>query len=258
MPTEQLKYIRDLGRMLDDLETPRVANGNRIGAYQREHAEAPPHYLAMQEGLAHVEHIAELALLKAWRKHPLAPWAKSIPGLGEKSVARLIAVIGDPSLRAVGHWEGEGLARTWTIDGYEPRLVSQLWAYCGHGDPARRKAAGMGQEELFKMGNPDAKKRVYLVAEACMKGKGTGGQTRSPFRDVYDARREVTADRVHEKACVRCGPSGHPAPPGSPWSDGHKHADALRIVGKEILRALWIEDCRLQCPAETHSSVEAA
>jgi len=68
---------------------------------------------------------------------------------------------------------------------------------------------------------------------------GTDRSRRSPFRDVYDIRRMVTADRVHAAPCVRCGPKGKPALEGSPWSLAHQNADALRIVGKEILRDLW-------------------
>jgi len=40
--------------------------------------------------------------------------------------------------------------------------------------------------------------------------------------------------------CVRCGPSGKPALPGSDWSAGHRHADALRVTAKEILKGLWL------------------
>jgi hypothetical protein len=61
-----------------------------------------------------------------------------------------------------------------------------------------------------------------------------------PYRQVYEERRAITAERVHAGPCVRCGPSGHPAQPGSPWAAGHQHADALRIVGKAILKDLWL------------------
>ncbi len=43
---------------------------------------------------------------------------------------------------------------------------------------------------------------------------------RRTYRAVYDQRRVVNASRD--------------------WTDGHKHNDALRIVGKHILRDLWI------------------
>ena len=57
-----------------------------------------------------------------------------------------------------------------------------------------------------------------------------------PYRRIYEARRLATVGRIHAEPCVRCGPSGKPAMPGSKWSDGHAHSDALRIVGKDILR----------------------
>lgn len=79
----------------------------------------------------------------------------------------------------------------------------------------------------------------HLLAEASMKCVGSDTRRRSPLRDVYDARRLTTIDRVHATPCVRCGPASKPAPEGSPWSLAHQHADALRIVGKELLRDLW-------------------
>ena len=65
------------------------------------------------------------------------------------------------------------------------------------------------------------------------------------YADVYYDRKEATVGREHSVECRRCGPSGKPAQPGSIWSDAHRHADALRIVGKEFLRDLWIESKRI-------------
>lgn len=224
--TSALDTIRTLGELLDDIERVRIANGNRIAALEREHGSALPHLDVVQKQLAAVEHLAELELKRAWRKHPLAPWAKDIPGAGEKLVARLIAVIGDPT---------------------ERENVAKLWAYCGHGDPQRKRAKGMGQAELFKMGNPHAKKRVYLLAAQFVKTVNP----RSPYRDVYEQARERYADRLHESPCVRCGPSGHPAPAGSPWTLAHQHAAALRYVGKQFLKDLWI------AAGHTHSDTQS-
>ena len=67
-----------------------------------------------------------------------------------------------------------------------------------------------------------------------------GSMLKAGNRDVYDKRKAATEGRLHATACVRCGPSGKPAQPGSPWSDGHRHADALRIVSKVLLRDLWV------------------
>lgn len=226
--------------VLDDLEQNRKANANRLGHLTRLEAdedgvvrglgldERHPDVamlVAVIDSLKAVEHQAVLNLQRIMRRHPLGAWVQSeaCRGVGLKIAARLLAAIGDPYLN---------------MQTGEPRTVGQLWAYCGHGDPTRRKRKGMSQADLFAMGNPVAKMRVYLIAECCLKAGGD-------FAEVYRARRAVTEDRVHAADCVRCGPAGHPAKAGSPWSKAHQHADALRIVGKEFLRQLWVESKRL-------------
>lgn len=208
-----LDLIRTLGRLLDDLERLRIQNANRVGALERERGEALPHLHAISEPLAVAEHQAELELVRAWRKHPLAPWAKDILGVGEKTIARLISEVGDP--------------------GERPN-VAKLWAYCGLGDPARKRRKGMTQDEAFALGNPNAKKRCWILGEAFVK-------TRSgPYRTAYDVARVRYSDRVHATACVRCGPAGKPAAPGSPWSLKHQHEAAKRYAVKQFLKDLWI------------------
>lgn len=154
------------------------------------------------------------------QKHPLAPWIKAARGVGEKQAARLLAAISDP------YWH--------TLHN-RPRLVSELWQYAGHGDPARSKCR-KGQLVEY---SPTAKMRVHLVAVSCMKN------LTSPYRAIYEKRKSQTEGRLHAVACVRCGPSGSPALAGSPWSAGHRHADALRVTGKELLRDLWRESKRI-------------
>ena len=87
--------------------------------------------------------------------------------------------------------------------------------------------------------------RAYLIAESCLKQVGSETRARSVYRDLYDKRKSNTEGRLHIVDCLRCGPSGHPAKAGSPWNDGHRHADALRIVSKELLKDLWRESKRL-------------
>lgn len=60
------------------------------------------------------------------------------------------------------------------------------------------------------------------------------------YRGVYEERRRQTITRTHVDFCEPCGPKGKAAVPGSTWSDKHRHVDALRIVGKEVLRDLWL------------------
>lgn len=96
-----------------------------------------------------------------------------------------------------------------------PRTVSELWAYSGlhviNGQGAKRRK---GQQSNW---SAEAKSRIYLIAVSCIK------QSKSPYRAVYDDRRAHTAIT-------------HPD-----WTDGHSHNDALRIMGKEILKQLWIQ-----------------
>jgi hypothetical protein len=224
--------------VLDDAETARIANANRLRQLTRDEVDADgqmrgfgldpsdpdvARLAAIVQLYVNLEKEATKNLAKRLRRHPLGPWIKAQKGIGDKQAARLLAVIGDPYIN-----EQTG----------QPRTISQLWSYCGNGDPDRKRAKGMSQAELFALGSPTAKSRVYMIATSCLKAGGM-------YAGVYRARKELTEGRVHARECKRCGPSGKPAQPGSPWSNAHRHADALRIVGKEILRDLWLEAKRL-------------
>lgn len=149
------------------------------------------------------------------------------------------------------------------------RSLRQLWAYAGHGD-ASPIPKGASQDELLARGNVPVKTLVHLIAEGTMKvpplrlvedsppvgaasadraaagsvdgppplqvtatERGPVGDVHDPFhggdryyfRRLYDTRKLETAERVDAN--------------GKPWTPAHAHADALRIVGKEILRDLW-------------------
>jgi hypothetical protein len=191
-----------------------------------------------------LEHDAERNLTRALRAHPLSPWVKTQKGIGEKQGGRLIAAVGDPYVRPAllfpdGSW-----------DPVRPRTVYELWAYCGLKPGQRRKR---GERANWSAA---AKMRAWNVA---------GSMLKAGNREVYDKRKARTEGRLHEGECVRCGPSGKPALPGTPWSDAHRHNDALRIVSKEILRYLWREAKRIhletpvsgQDQCDTHDRVAA-
>jgi hypothetical protein len=105
-------------------------------------------------------------------------------------------------------------------------------------------------------GRPDAKKLVWMMAGAQVKttAKGGGG-----YRWLYDETKAKYAEKVHSKDCtggysgplyVKCkthrdpdaAPDAKPgyALEGDPFQPSHVHAIALRRVGKEILRDLWL------------------
>lgn len=99
----------------------------------------------------------------------------------------------------------------WNAAAHRPRRgPAELWAYCGYHvvegqSPRRRK----GQRANW---NDAARMRTYLVAVSCMKSSGE-------YRAIYEAGRERYA--------------GLPA--------GHAHNRALRLVGKAILRDVFLE-----------------
>jgi hypothetical protein len=193
------------------------------------------------------EHAALLMLRRCYRRvvpKELQEWQKANKGLGEDSVARILGHLGDPYVAYPYRWTatpgpahvcGRVCRADRHLEAGEPyiRMVSQLWQYCGHGDASLKKVKGMSAEDAFRLGNPQLKMLVHLQAEWCIRQTGR-------YRDVYDRAREAAESKVHQVACVRCGPSGKPALPGSSWSKGHQHAHGLRIVGKEILRDMWI------------------
>ncbi len=277
--------------MVDDLEGVRVAAENRLRQLTRDEVdsdgvmrgfalgdrEAAP-YAAMAEQLAKVEHAAVLELQRRMRKHPLGPWVAARRGIGEKQAARLIAAIGDPY---------------WNTLHDRPRTVSELWAFCGYhvlpvgqpaGDAQRRSADGAKLGSDTGQGPPDtqapyagvaaarrrgqranwsatAKMRAWVVASKCIQFTGAPNKNgdptpHSPYRDVYDAAREKYADAAHATPCARCGPAGKPAQPGSPLSDGHKHARALRAVAKAVLKDLWLaaRDIHEKAPVTTEGT----
>lgn len=264
-----------LADVLDDLERTRIANENRLRQLTRTETDSDgeergfgltldqPQVAALAnvvEALSKLEHQSTLNLQRAIRKHPLGPWVKATVGVGEKQGARLIAAVGDPY---------------WNTLHNRPRLVSELWAYCGlHVLPAAQSFTGThgGYGGGSKQGDPGlgptdahtrcagvaptrtrgqranwsatAKMRAYLVAESCIK------HARSPYRAVYDDGRTKYAEAIHQVDCRRCGPSGKPAAAGTPLSAGHQHARAMRLVMKEILRDLWTESKRLHQAAK--------
>lgn len=210
--------------VLDDLEKSRIANENRLRALGEFTPDAHPELKrlrAIVDGLRDLEHKAGLNLDREMRAHPLGVWVLAQRGVGVRQAARLLAAIGDPYVRDTYGEDG-----TATL---APRTVAQLWSYCGYsvidGAAARRRKGVKSNWSSV------AKARAYLIAESCMKAGGD-------YRKLYDARKKLTEGRIHAGPCPQC----HNA---EIWRDGHRHADALRVVAKEVLRDLWCEARRL-------------
>src|SRR5205085_7998418 len=131
----------------------------------------------------------------------LYKWSKDTPGVGEHLLARLLGAVGHPCVATPHHWEGEGSERVLVADEPFVRNVAKLWAYCGHGDPTRRRKTGMSAEDAASLGNPKAKMLAHLMAETAMKQTGGVPKSSSDASDnpstsdaTFDASLEVLPD----------------------------------------------------------------
>lgn len=262
-----------LAEVVDDLESVRVANENRLRTLtdmgERGHGLTVQHpeiarLASLVAELAASEHQAILNLSRVMRAHPLGVWAKPMKGVGDKQLARLLATIGDPY---------------WNDLHNRPRTVSELWAFCGYhvirtsggqfsnvaqgkvaagsnfhpggqGVPGPHSICAAGVAPKRQRGqksnwSEDARKRCFLIATSAIKKPPAADIADWPYRLVYDETRTKYADAVHTSDCVRCGPKGKPALAGSPLSLGHQHARGLRAVSKQLLKDLWRESKRI-------------
>jgi hypothetical protein len=220
--------LRVWAEMLEDQMQERIRQGNRV---ERAGVDPTP-YMAQLDVLARVEKDVGKAMRLCYRDvvdPEIVSWQKTTKGIGDHLLARLLGVIGHPRHTVVHRWEGTGKERELIELGAMERSVSQLWSYCGVGDPSRRRRSGMTAEDGASLGSPRAKMLVHLIAEHCMMCKT------SPYRDLYEQARVRYADRVHVDVCPQCH-----AKAGDPWRPGHQHAAALRLVSKTILKDLWI------------------
>lgn len=252
--------LQILADQINDLETFRIACGNQLEVMTRVGVDAdgkqrgfgmPKDSAAVMlqaelvENLKRVEDQAVKLLQKELKRSPLGPWVLNQPGIGYKTMARLLASIGDPY---------------WNERHDRPRLVSELWSYCGYGDPASQRKV-KGQVVNW---SPEAKMRAFLCIEPttkmlrkpCYSVKGEDGLvietihvegcSCSPWRRIYDAEKARYKDSLHTLECARCTSKGQPAAPvGSPRKAAHINQIAIRNTTKQMLKALWIEAKRL-------------
>lgn len=281
--------------VLDDLERVRIANANRLRILTTSGADADgeqrgfgldeshpdvARLAAIVDMLAKVEHDATLNLQRHMRRHPLHPWAKSMRGVGDKQVARLLAAIGDPYIRP------EIVREDGTVIPSGPRTVSALWAYCGlhvlpaSGPPPRgtRDLTAAGQDQLpgtqstfdnqkehdaGNGGDPgqsisDIRRTAVGVAPKRTRGQRANWSTTAKTKALLIAMSclkqlvKPCTGEAHTDDC-RCSPyrvvydrrRAHTASTHPDWTDGHSHNDALRVAAKELMKHLWREAKRI-------------
>lgn len=222
--------INVFAEVISDVEDARIKLSNRIFA-MTERGDDNIDLKFIKNQMEETERLATRGLQTAMKRHPLGEWVRLQRGIGEKQAGRLLSVIGDPYIKGAQKEDGE------IVEEARPRLVSELWAYSGmhvvDGEAPRHQRGVQGNW------NDTARMRIRLISESCIRTMG------GYYRRVYDDARTKYADSVHARDCKRCGPSGRPALVGSPLSDGHRHARALRIVSKEILKDMWLESRRI-------------
>lgn len=260
--------LRVLAECFEDAQKSRIAISNRIGSGQIP-AEIAALILASAED---TEHKVRLALRRSFKRSApvIYAWSKDVPGLGDHLMARLIGTIGHPVYAFPHHWEGEGSERVLVADEPFRRNVAKLWAYCGYGDPSRKRKKGMTADDAIALGNPRAKMILRLLAEACLKCVGSATPAAIPIIDApadpsvptsrFDPEPAgpATGDILDGDEPRSCSDTiGRTVRRRSPyrdtydmarakyadhedWTPGHQHAAALRLMAKDILRDLWI------------------
>jgi hypothetical protein len=234
----------------------RIATANRMGI-KKDGAKTktprvadPLPWIPAYERLAAVEHELSLILGRVYRRDvepEIVAWQRTTTGVGEHQLARLLGIIGHPVHSRRHHWEDDPSGKHVCIDdGPFDRRVSDLWSYCGVGDPARKRRKGMSQEDAMSSGRSAAASIIHEIARSCVKAAGGVGKhgkavALSPYRALYDEARSRYAPRSAADAGTWAKHEPH-VYPSTCDEERCKHCDnaSVRLVAKAILRDLWI------------------
>ena len=270
-PGDQWAALRTAAEMYSDHQKSRIAQEGRVRSSTVDPAWFEAYIAGERQQEQRLGRLLEHAMNDVAPAGVLA-WAAVSPGIGDKLLGRLLGQLGHPIHALPKYWsvnpdmaDGEfGSAenprrRLQTGEPFE-RTVGQLWQYCGHGRADRRRA-GMTQQEAFALGNPQCKMLVHLLAESVVKAQVRKDPDDPDARIAlgslgafYLAEKAKYALRTHTGPCsgghvaagpgkvvfAKCKVDGHYAEAGDPFSKGHINAIALRHLGKQILRELWL------------------
>lgn len=245
-----------LGQMaatVDDLEQQRKATENRLRIFLKDEADddgeergfglTPDHpsviaQKAVLDLIVEAEKRAVKNLEKAMKSHPLGPWVQEQKGLGLKTVARLLAEIGDPYWMTRYMPNPENPEQLIIVQD-RPRTVSELWAYCGlHVQNGAAVKRTKGQQANWK---GMAKVRAYNCVDPVIKLKNNPGKYTTIF---FDEKERLTGRNYGEGYYGR-KLKNKIIDESTPIPAGHVMAMAKRKVMKELLKDLWIESARL-------------
>ena len=235
---EELRLLRVYASGFHDAQQARIALGNRLKAS----AISPDLVKDLEKGMRDTEAALQKRVVGTFKRlfPELAEWAENTPGIGINTVALLCGTIGDPYIARPHHWEPNP---EWTEGSDKPkrilvpdppfvRKVSQLWAYCGVGDPERKRRVGMSAEDAAALGNQRAKVVIHRIMISTFMQNGVKG-VRSPYRDLAD---ELIAEYEQTRP---------------DWRPIERQGAALRKVKKAILKDIWLvqRDAHMQVAA---------
>lgn len=273
--------LRILADTLDDVMRTRIAIENRVRAAAIESFPIEHHL----DGISDTEKKLSLALRRQFRivTPEIRQWVLDTPGLGEPLMARIIGALGDPVVATPYRWDtappvehecNPGCGKDRHLVAEEPfkRTPRQLLAYCGWGDPTRRRRVGMTAADAAALGNQRLKPLLYVAAECCIRQNGgaPGDHTDAARRPAPPARRPeeepspdadtgATPSRTDEEAPADLEASGRPKrrrrspyrdaydqareryadTHADDWTLGHQHQAAVRYTAKAIIIDLW-------------------
>lgn len=176
--------------------------------------------------LQNARHQVELEMKRLARKLPVAAWAKDVHGLGELGLAVIVGEAGDlAKYPKKGHlWKRLGLAvhdgRAYSTWRMKGGLTAEQWTEAGYSPRRRAEVHAVVAEPLLR-------------AQSVVSG---------PYRAIYDRRKAATeADRPD-------------------WTKAHRHADAMRVMTKYLVRDLWVAWRRVddEVPAGAANCLPAA
>jgi hypothetical protein len=232
---ERLRYLADA---YEQAQKMRIASTNRNDAGERGADEGvleeqDPFVLELGSDLKAIERKIYREMARELKGHPAWPWLERVKGIGPTLACKILGLTSNC----------RGLtAHTGT--------VSMLWSFAGYGvEDGKRVRPKKGETRPY---NTRLKTAVYLAGDSFIK-------SRSPYRDIYDARKEQYRNQK-QLAPLReiLGKDEADAlEPGSAvwkqtiaavnkehgtetvWSDGHVDNAARRTMVKMFLSHLW-------------------
>jgi len=211
---EWMKYLKQAIDILEQHLKLRIKISNQLLAFKRETDDLDPQDIEVLEKILkkiskkekEAEKEIEKRLMKVKHNDPIIDATMCVRSLGPGTAAYLAVYI---NVEKADH-------------------PSSLWQYVGYDKPSHSRY------EKGKAGGGNKKLRTALYRSAISIIK-----SRSPYRDIYDQRKEKTSkSELVVKTRLNNGLLVEKA-----WKDtmkGHRHDDAIRVMMKRFLCHYWI------------------